>query len=48
MKPRFYIRFICFAPISWWNTCIVFDGWKLPYKTDASIRADLTFLEINI
>ncbi len=48
-KPKFYIRFIFFAPVSWWNKCIVFDGWKRPYIAPATrMRPQLEYLEINL
>ena len=51
MKPRFYLRvisvmFILFPNLV--NKCLVFDGWKLPYIVDSSIRSNLTFKEIKI
>jgi hypothetical protein len=52
MKPRFYLRvikltFVLFPKLV--NKCLVFDGWKLPYITDANyIRNDLSFKEIKI
>ncbi len=52
MKPRFYLRvrnltFLLFP--MWINKCLVFDGWKLPYITDATyIRNDLSFREVKI
>jgi hypothetical protein len=51
MKPRFYFRVIGLTWILFprlVNKCLVFDGWKLPYVTDGSIRNDLSFKEINI
>ena len=52
MKPRFYLRVLKFTSLlfpTWVNKCLVFDGWKLPYITDANyIRNDLSFKEIKI
>ena len=51
MKPRFYLRISRLMSLlfpKWINLCLVFNGWKLPYITDSSIRNDLTFKEFNI
>ncbi len=51
MRPRFYLRvinltFVLFPNLV--NKCLVFDGWKLPYITDGSIRNDLSFIEFKV
>lgn len=51
MKPKFYIRVINITFLlfpKWINKCLVFDGWKLPFIIDSSIRNDLSFKEIKI